>query len=150
MSSNECSSPPGYDFVMPSPDYSRNPNPLFEEVVEYSASPPPYLTRTHSNSVSSRSSSSNFYGLDIADEYRALETIYGSTSALPRVAPPIVNTPKTSYNYTSGSIELDLGQRPEEKRTIPSYGKNGIIKGVVKLKKLSHVQSVTLSVCTIQ
>jgi hypothetical protein len=146
MSSLDCSGPPHYDVAVPSPEYSRNPDPS-ESLVESSLSPPPYFTRTHSNPVSSRASGSSFYGIDIADEYRALETIYGSTSSLRRVPPAIVDTPRTSYIFTSGNIELDLGARPEENRTIPSYGKNGIIKGVVKVKKVSHVQAVTISVC---
>jgi hypothetical protein len=144
MSSLDYSEPPHYDVAVPSPDYSRNPDPS-ESLVESSLSPPPDLTRTHSNS--SRASGSNFYGIDIADEYRALETIYGSTRSLPEVPPAIVDTPRTSYVFTSGNIELDLGVRPEENRTIPSYGKNGIIKGLIKVKKMSHVQAVTVSVC---
>jgi hypothetical protein len=57
---------------------------------------------------------------------------------------PSVDTPER-FVYSSGNIELDLGERLEGFQH-PSYGRNGIIRGEVKMKKMSSVKSITLVV----
>lgn len=136
MSSLLYSCPPTYATAVPVPDYSRDPDPS-ERLVESSISPPPYMTRVTSiASVSSISSHSDY----VAE--------YGSSrasSSIHSAGPLIAETPLSRYVYTSGNVELDLGPRPEESRSIPSYGRNGLIRGVVRLKKHSHVQAIVIT-----
>lgn len=137
MSSLNYSNPPTYATAFPSPDYSRDPNPC-ERLVESSISPPPYITRV--TSIDSASSISSY------SDYAAQ---YGSSRASSSIQPPslvIETTPQLRYVYTSGGVDLDLGPRPEGNQAIPSYGRNGLVRGVVKLKKLSHVQAIVITV----
>lgn len=137
MSSLNYNLPPTYATAFPSPDYSRDPNPT-EQLVESSISPPPYITEvSRVTSVASTSSGSTYsdYGSE-----------YGSSRAGSSGNPPVIpDAPMSRYVYTTGNVELDLGER-EEGRAIPSYGRQGLIRGVVRLKKFSHVQSIVITV----
>lgn len=124
--------PPSYASIVPAPDYTSVPV-AGEELVELALRPPPYLTRT-STSTSHLASS-----VDIEQPANPPSTI--------RSAEPVNATPKSSnreQRFVSrvGSIELDLGPRNEN--TTPSFGLNGRVHGDVRIKKLSHVQSITL------
>jgi hypothetical protein len=130
MSSPNHDCPPTYATAFPSPDYSRDPTPT-EQLVESSISPPPYADGvSRLTSTSPGPSSSVDHG------------------AASRPYTPPVNSdaiPRPRYIYTSGNVQLDLGER-DENRAIPSYGRRGLVRGVVRLGKLSHVRSVVVTV----
>lgn len=139
MSSLDYNCPPTYATAVPAPDYSRDPNPT-ESLVESSISPPPYITRVASiTSTSSYSEYEAEYGSSRASSSRASSSIRQPTPVIPE-------TPQPRYVYTSGNLELDLGPRPEDNHAIPSYGRNGLIRGVVRLKKRSHIQAIIITV----
>lgn len=134
---------PDYDSI-PAPDYTRRLDPS-EALVDSSVCPPPYIGRPHSSSTSP----SSVFGLSVAEEYRALQTIYGQGTDSPSGSlDQIPADPVSRYIYTSGNIELDLGPRYDENRSIPSYGRGSTIKGTVTLKKLSRVQALNITVHT--
>jgi len=146
MSSNfDYNYPPTYAAACPSPDYSRDLCPS-ERLVESSISPPPYVPHNRISRVTSTASNSSTSSYtDYGTEYGTILASSNSSSSH-RATPTDTNSPRPRYVYTSGNVELDLGER-EGNHTIPSYGLNGLIRGVVKLKKLSHVQSIVISVC---
>ncbi|PVF99693.1 hypothetical protein CPB86DRAFT_783313 [Serendipita vermifera] len=163
--------PPSYGVAVPSPDYSRDPDPS-EQLVESSIIPPPYIQRVTSIASTSSSTSglSSLFGssrpqsmsANGVEEYEQLT--YSPSAALshtlsrltqstngdsPRSIPSDLDAQSVSggdkrYTFSAGSIELDLGERPEG-QSIPSYGLEGLVRGIVKLKKLSHVQAITIT-----
>jgi hypothetical protein len=142
MSSLNYNCPPTYATAFPSPDYSRDPNPT-EQLVESSISPPPYVTEvSRITSIASTSSGSTYS--DYGSEYGSSRAGSSGHSYTP---PAVPDTPRSRYVYTAGNVELDLGER-EEGHAIPSYGRQGLIRGVVRLKRFSHVQSIVITVST--
>ncbi|KAG8809575.1 hypothetical protein FRC17_003378 [Serendipita sp. 399] len=114
------------------------------------------------SSVLSLSGSSHRYSVDeYPDRSRTLTLSRPSTSnsrisqpAAPAPATPSPASSSSTERYISraGSIELDLGPRREPEEGHPTgsssfatYGLNGIIRGEIRLKKMSHVQSVIVS-----
>jgi hypothetical protein len=54
----------------------------------------------------------------------------------------------TEYIYSSGRLVLNLGPKLWN-TAVPSYGRNTAVEGYVKVKKLSHISKVVVSVSLI-
>lgn len=116
----------------PPPEYAPGPSllgpPLYsqdasgsEVLVEASQPPPAYpnisVTRTNTSSTATTTRSS---------VRRSGDTL--------------------EYRHRNGNIEISLGPKVPG-FDIPSYGKGGIVRGTVTLKKLTWVESVVINVC---
>lgn len=131
MSSLHYNPPPSYAATVPTPNYSTVPLPC-EELVELALNPPPYLTRTSSSSSSSSSSLGE----------SSLQSSAASSSRPSTSQGARVEEPSKHFIFSSGNIELDLGPKDGD---IPSYGLQGRVRGVVRIKKMNHVQGIVIS-----
>jgi hypothetical protein len=113
--------------TLPSPSYSRLPNPS-ELLIETSASLPSYHHSEASLTTSRRPS-------ETGGSTRPSSQGSGASRVL-----------GTHYTYKVGSIKLDLDVFPRQSRPVPSYGRCGTVTGTVELNQLSHVKSVVVTV----
>ncbi|KAG8749155.1 hypothetical protein FRC14_001638 [Serendipita sp. 396] len=104
-------------------------------------------TSSSAASSSSNSSSSN------AQTAQTTSSISGGVVPAAATASSS-SSPAERYITRVGSIELDLGPRRETDQgaaagaassSFPTYGLNGHIRGEVRLKKMSHVQAIVVS-----
>ena len=123
MSSSPLPPPPEYapvPWLLGPPLYSQDAS-SSEVLVEASQPPPAYpntnITRTNTSSTATTTHS---------NVSRARDTV--------------------DYRYRSGNIEISLGPKVPG-FDIASYGKGGIVRGTVTLKKLTWVESVVINVC---
>ncbi|KAG8804658.1 hypothetical protein FRC18_007031 [Serendipita sp. 400] len=100
---------------------------------------------TSSSAATSSSSSSS-------SNAQTAQTTSTSGGVVPAAATATAasSSPAERYITRVGSIELDLGPRRETVQgaassSFPTYGLNGHIRGEVRLKKMSHVQAIVVS-----